>query len=135
MKVTAFSILLHPPKNFYGIDEFSLNMDEGDKSSELNFKITVEPVPDKPEFITSFDQLITLEEGVEFQQLIEAYDPDGETVTFQLISPVWDLDPWASIIENDADGKFYITGTPKWVQRKFLSIRFLLLMTQVASIN
>ena len=50
---------------------------------------------------------------MEFQQLIEAYDPDGETVTFQLISPVWDLDPWASIIENDADGKFYITGTPK----------------------
>ena len=65
-------------------------MYEGDRSSELNFNITVEPVPDKPEFITSFDQLITLEEGVEFQKLIEAYDPDGETVTFQLISPVWD---------------------------------------------
>ena len=102
-----------PPKDFHGVDEFSLIMDEGDRSSELNFKITVEPVPDKPEFITSFDQLITLEEGVEFQKLIEAFDPDGETVTFQLISPVWDLDPWASVIENDADGKFYITGTPK----------------------
>ena len=50
---------------------------------------------------------------MEFQKLIEAFDPDGETVTFQLISPVWDLDPWASVIENDADGKFYITGTPK----------------------
>ena len=46
-------------------------MDEGDKSSELNFKITVEPVPDKPEFITSFDQLITLEEGVNFNNLLK----------------------------------------------------------------
>ena len=58
-----------PPKDFHGVDEFSLIMDEGDRSSELNFKITVEPVPDKPEFITSFDQLITLEEEWSFKNL------------------------------------------------------------------
>ena len=97
-----------PPKDFFGSDEFSLRMSEGDRSSILKFKVDVTGVPDAPRFISEVEEMITVEEGTAVEIPLNAVDPDGDNLKFQLISPVWDLDPWIELVNGEKVGEILL---------------------------
>ena len=101
-----------PPKDFFGSDEFSLRMSEGDRSSILKFKVDVTGVPDAPRFISEVEEMITVEEATPVEIHLNAVDPEGDNLKFQLISPVWDLDPWIELVHGEKVGEILLTGTP-----------------------
>ena len=90
-----------PPKDFFGTDQFVLKMNEGDRYGLLKFKIKVNGVPDPPQFTSIDEDNILVEEGTPFEIKLFADDPDGQAIRFQLVSPVWDLDPWIELTQTE----------------------------------
>ena len=102
-----------PPKDFFGTDQFVLKMNEGDRYGLLKFKINVNGVPDPPQFTSIVEDNLLVEEGTPFEMKLFADDPDGQAIRFQLVSPVWDLDPWIELTQTGENGEVLLVGVPK----------------------
>ena len=57
--------------------------------------------------------LITIPTLWPFEMKLFADDPDGQSIRFQLVSPVWDLDPWIELTDTGEDGEVLLVGVPK----------------------
>ena len=102
-----------PPKDFYGFDQFVLRMDEGDRFGLLRMNIEIQEVPDSPTFLTTIEDPYVVEEGTLVEIKLDAFDPDDEKINFQLISPVWDVNPWAHLEETGIRNEVLLSGIPK----------------------
>ena len=88
-------------------------MNEGDRYGLLKFKINVNGVPDPPQFTSIVEDNLLVEEGTPFEMKLFADDPDGQAIRFQLVSPVWDLDPWIELTQTGENGEVLLVGVPK----------------------
>lgn len=102
-----------PPKNFSGIDYFSLIMDEGDRTTEIDFEIRVSEVPDPPYFITALQSSYIVNESDLFELKILAGDVDSQEIQCRLVGPSWEVDPWLSVDEGNITGEFFLRGVPQ----------------------
>ena len=99
-----------PPPNFFGSDFFSLNMDEGDRISELEFEVIVSPVPDKPSFISPVVNFYEVQSGEFFELDVEVKDIDSDLLEFNLKGASWDFDSWLKLTDSNVTGITKLEG-------------------------
>ena len=102
-----------PKLNFVGNDYFSLLMDEGDRTTELDFEIQVSAIPDSPLFQTDLQPLYFANEGELFELKVVASDIDSTNIQFRLIGPSWDKEPWLKLEDYNASGNIMLRGVPQ----------------------
>ena len=102
-------IIYDSSDNYTGDDNFSVRLTDSNipsKSYDLFFKVSMLPVNDPPEIISSPSSL-SVEEGEEFSYPILVSDPDfNDTYSIS----VTELPSWLNFDENLSE----ISGTPKW---------------------
>ena len=101
-----------PPDDFFGIDYFSLIMDEGDRTTELDFEVYIGEVPDPPRFETNLQNLY-FEEGEEIELEVLASDIDSDSIQFRLVGPSWDVDSWLKLSQEPDFKKATLYGVPR----------------------
>ena len=80
------SFTYQPANNFFGEDSFTANASDGDLSSTtVTFSIQVKPINDAPA-ITALS--FSVDEDTQLQEVITATDPDGDSLSYNLISDV-----------------------------------------------
>ena len=98
--ISEFSYLL--PRNFNGIDTFTLIADEGDRLTTLEVEVHVKGVPDPPVFLDSDPLNISATQNSYVEYKIQAHDPDGDNLTFKLIYAN-NQNKWLTIKESNND--------------------------------
>ena len=83
--ISDFSYI--PPKNFFGLDSFTLVADEGDRSTEVVIEVHVKEVQDPPLFNTPGPLVFDAQKGTVFEKTIFANDPDKQKLVFRLLYP------------------------------------------------
>jgi len=73
-----------PDANYYGTDEFVVEVSDGSLSDTIVVAVSVEPVNDVP---TVSDQSVTLDEDVAKVITLGAADIDGDTLTWSVTDP------------------------------------------------
>jgi uncharacterized repeat protein (TIGR01451 family) len=81
---TAPNLTYNPAANYFGADSFVFTASDGAFSSPATVSITVEPVNDAP---VVADQSIAINEDVAAAINIAAADPDGNTLTYTVVTP------------------------------------------------
>ena len=76
-----------PSKDFYGVEKFSLEADENDRSTKVLFEINVKSVQDPPIFEDTGPLLWKFSRGETINEVISAFDPDNQMIDFKLLSP------------------------------------------------
>ena len=102
-----------PPDDFFGIDYFSLIMDEGDRTTELDFEVYIGEVPDPPRFETNLQNLYFAREGEEIELEVLASDIDSDSIQFRLVGPSWDVDSWLKLSQEPDLKKATLHGVPR----------------------
>jgi len=102
-----------PPKHFNGVDEFSIEVSEGDRVTHIPVKIFIKAVPDPPYFIEGFEPVVQANLGDFFSVNLTAKDPENDEVYFRLFSDNQSYNSWLNIIsESTNDGAITVGGTP-----------------------
>jgi hypothetical protein len=91
-----------PPKDFNGIDTFTLLVDEGDRFTTLKVDVHVKAVPDPPVFLESGPLHLKVSPNSFIDYLIMVNDPDGENLTFRLLYS-GNQNKWLTIRDSSND--------------------------------
>ena len=75
-------LTLTPATNFFGEEQFTISVSDGDALDEEIFNVTVQPVNDAPMITSTAGTIVTISETYRYQ--IEFSDPDDTTVTYEL---------------------------------------------------
>ena len=102
-----------PPKDYHGVDEFSIQVSEGDRKTNIPVKVYIRSVPDPPYFITEFNDRMEAKLGEFFSFEVEVHDPENEEIEFKIFTNNVGQTPWIHILsENPKLGLATIGGTP-----------------------
>ncbi|MGA0904227.1 MAG: hypothetical protein ACO3RY_09030, partial [Opitutales bacterium] len=91
-----------PPKDFNGLDTFTLLVDEGDRFTTLKVDVHVKAVPDPPVFLESGPLHLKVSPNSFIDYLIMVNDPDGENLTFRLLYS-GNQNKWLTIRDSSND--------------------------------
>ncbi len=102
-----------PPKDYHGVDEFSVQVSEGDRKTNIPVKVYIRSVPDPPYFITDFDDRMEAKLGEFFSFEVEVRDPENEEIEFKIFTSNVGQTPWIHLLSEDSKlGLAKIGGTP-----------------------
>jgi uncharacterized protein YqcC (DUF446 family) len=80
----APELIYTPDADYYGSDSFTFQANDGTSDSNLaTVNISVSPVNDPP---VAYDQTVETDEGVPVEITLEAYDVDGDPLTWAIVS-------------------------------------------------
>ncbi len=85
---------IQPDRDWFGSFDLEVMVDDGDFTAIADLAVTVAPSNDPPRFRNEVpSEPFNLTEGQRFSYIFDAYDPDGETVTFTDNSDLFDVSP------------------------------------------
>jgi hypothetical protein len=75
---------VQPTANWYGTSEVIIEVSDGELTDTDNFTITVNPINDSP---VAYNQSVTTDEDTPKNITLTAYDVDGDTLTYYVVTP------------------------------------------------
>ena len=107
------SLYYDPPNNFFGVDKFAINVSEGDRKTIIPVYVYIRSVPDPPFFTKPLELNLEATLGELFSVDLEAFDPEGDHISFKLFTDKELENDWLGILSQDAlNGIVTIGGIP-----------------------